>query len=174
MNPRDAHTADLGVLFVCLGNICRSPLARAILEHQAGGAGVRALHVDSCGTGHWHVGGPADSRTIRVAQRRGVRMNHVARQLDPARDFNAFRLIVPMDARNRTDLLRAGAPEHRVRLVRSFEPAFHGDHAHAPDVPDPYTGGDDGFERVFDMLWASCEGLLARVRTGTFDLHEPT
>lgn len=152
------------VLFVCLGNICRSPLAKAIFEHQAHAKGVRSrLSVDSCGTGHWHAGGPADPRSVLVAQRHGVAIDHVARQVQPPDDFARFTWIIAMDRRNRADLLRLGADPNRVHLMRSFDARI----AHWPDdmldVPDPYTGSDAGFQLVYDMLWTASEGLLSRV-----------
>lgn len=157
----------VGVLFVCLGNICRSPLARAVFEHEAKLAGVAdRLRIDSCGTGDWHVGGPADPRTIAVAERHKVAMKHVARQVDPRTDFNSFDLIVAMDRKNIEALVAAGAPRERVRLMCSFDPIFDGlDEHEIPEVPDPYTGTDADFERVFAMLASASKGLL-HVATG--------
>lgn len=139
-------------------------MAKGILVHQAGVKGVASrLRVDSCGTGHWHVGGPADPRTLLVAERNGVTFEHVARQVDPGVDFQEFDLILPMDSQNKRDLLRLGAPPEKVKLFRSFDPAL----ADAPEsvlnVPDPYTGDERGFQQVFDMLWAAGEGLLGHV-----------
>jgi protein-tyrosine phosphatase len=153
------------ILFVCLGNICRSPLARGVLMHQARAKGVLdALHIDSCGTGHWHAGGPADPRTMLVAARNGVNFEHTARQIDAARDFAAFDLILPMDAQNTRDLQRLGAPMHKVRLFRSFDPALRDAPDHLLNVPDPYSGDEHAFQQVFDMTWTASEGLLAHLR----------
>lgn len=144
------------VLFVCLGNICRSPLAKAIFAHLARERGVHEFfEVDSCGIGHWHVGGPADPRTIDVARRNGVEMDHTARQVDSGRDFESFDLIIPMDHANRDALQRLGCPGHKMRLMRSFEPG-----GPEREVPDPYTGGPEGFAEVFRQLHAACNGLL--------------
>ncbi|MBL8757708.1 MAG: low molecular weight phosphotyrosine protein phosphatase [Phycisphaerae bacterium] len=158
------------VLFVCLGNICRSPLAKAVFAHQAaarlGPALPTRLRIDSCGTGHWHVGGPADPRTIAVASRHAIPLDHVARQLDPATDFplpGGFDWLIAMDRDNRDNLLHAGAPPHAVRLMRSFDPALAGEPEHRLDVPDPYLGGPEGFDRVLAMLQTSCAGLLAHI-----------
>lgn len=163
------------VLFVCLGNICRSPLAKAVFAHQAaarlGPAFPSRLRIDSCGTGHWHVGGPADPRTIAVARRHAIPLDHVARQLDPAVDFpdpaspkhSGFDWLIAMDRDNRDHLLHAGAPPHAVRLMRSFDPALAGEPEHRLDVPDPYLGGPEGFDRVLDMLQSSCAGLLTHI-----------
>jgi protein-tyrosine phosphatase len=158
--------APKSVLFVCLGNICRSPLAKAIFVHQVQQLGLSdRYHIDSCGTGHWHAGRPADPRSILIAQRNGVTLEHVARQVQPALDFVEFDLIIAMDRRNQADLLTLGAPHDRVKLMRSFDPAL----AHAPasmlDVPDPYTGSTEGFQLVYDMLWSASRGLVESLRT---------
>jgi protein-tyrosine phosphatase len=150
-----------GVLFVCLGNICRSPLAEGIFRHQAEARGVLGqFDIDSCGTGQWHVGERPDARAQDVARRRGIRLECIGRQLDPKRDFARFDLLVPMDRENLRTVLRHGAPADRVRLMRSFDPALRGAKEHELDVPDPYFGGPGGFDQVFDMLTAACGGLL--------------
>ncbi len=155
------------VLFVCLGNICRSPLAKAVFAHQArarlGNEADLRLLIDSCGTGGWHAGGPADPRTIAVATRHGIPIDHTARQVDPDTDFNRFGWIIAMDRDNRDNLVHAGAPSGRVRLMRTFDQACAGEPEHRLDVPDPYLGGPEGFERVLAMLQASCAGLLDQV-----------
>jgi protein-tyrosine phosphatase len=157
-------TPASSVLFVCLGNICRSPLARVVFTHLAAQRGVLdRLHVDSCGTGPWHVGKGADGRSIQVAARHQIKLAHTARQLDPTSDFLKFGWFIAMDRQNRDDLLHAGAPRGRVYLMRSFDPRLAGEPEHRLDVPDPYYGERDGFERVYDMLAASCDGLLHRV-----------
>ena len=151
-----------GVLFICLGNICRSPLARAVFAQIAerDGLGDR-LRIDSCGTGAWHAGGPADPRSVEVALRHGVPLPHVARQIR-ADDVHAFDLLIPMDRMNERDVIGMGAPRTRVRLMRSFDATINADRI--PDVPDPYRGGADGFEDVFAMIERASEGLAAFVR----------
>lgn len=155
------------LLFVCLGNICRSPLARVIFEHQASARGVRdKFIVDSCGTGAWHAGGPADPRSIMVAAKNGVILEHVARQVRDE-DFDRFDLLLAMDQRNESDLIELGAPRDKVRLFRSFDVTMtdavvRGD-KHLLEVPDPYYGGHDGFDKVYAMLWRASEGLLDHV-----------
>jgi protein-tyrosine phosphatase len=150
-----------GVLFVCLGNICRSPLAEAIFVHHARDRGVMdQFDVDSCGTGQWHVGERADPRAAKIAKKRGVDLNSIARQLSPRIDFERFHYIIAMDRENQRHLLDAGAPKDKVRLIRSFDPSYAGDEAEAPDVPDPFFGEGDGFLHVFDMLEQSCLGLM--------------
>ncbi len=157
-------TPPRSLLFVCLGNICRSPLAEGIFLHLADARGLRErFEVDSCGTGAWHVGERPDPRAADVAQANGLRLVSIARQIDPRRDFDRFELILPMDRSNRDDLLDAGAPENRVRLVRAFDPSLQGATERELDVPDPYYGGPDGFQHVFDMLVRACEGLLDRI-----------
>jgi protein-tyrosine phosphatase len=156
--PDDGRT---GILFVCLGNICRSPLAEGIFIDMATRRGVLdQFDIDSCGTGSWHVGECADPRSLAVARRHGIELQCIGRQLDPARDFNRFDWLLAMDRSNLRNLLNAGAPEDRVRLMRSFDPAMERRPAHELDVPDPYDWPGDGFESVYQMLHASCEGLL--------------
>lgn len=150
------------VLFVCLGNICRSPLAEHLFRRLAASRGVgERFVVGSCGMGGWHVGGGADPRTIAIAARFGWALEHTARQFNAATDVARFRLIVPMDRDNLRALLSAGAPADRVRLMRSFDPAF--DPAAPPDVPDPYYGGPEGFVHMYQMLDDACAGLLAHL-----------
>lgn len=153
------------VLFVCLGNICRSPLAEGIFLHLARRHGLEGVVVDSAGTGDWHAGEGPDPRALAVARRRGVHLPSIARQVRAPEDFERFTHLVPMDASNLARLLDLGAPPERVRLMRAYDPAHAGREA-APDVPDPYSGGDEGFERVFDMLEAACRGLVGALREG--------
>ncbi len=155
------------VLMVCLGNICRSPLAKAVLLARARERGLAdRLGVDSCGTGHWHVGGPADARTIAAAHRHGVACAHTARQFDSRLDPGRFDFILAMDRANQHDLVRMGAPAERVRLLRSFDPALAGRPEHEVEVPDPYTEDDAAFDRVYAMLVPACDGFLDAVLGG--------
>lgn len=150
-----------GVLFVCLGNICRSPLAEGIFIHLAHERGVlEQFKIDSCGTGSWHVGDRADPRSIEIGRRNGVKVASVARQINARSDFQTFDLLIPMDRENHQTLLELGAPEEKVRLMRSFDPGLMGKKGNSLDVPDPYYGSGDGFARNFDMLMAACNGLL--------------
>jgi protein-tyrosine phosphatase len=153
------------VLFVCLGNICRSPTAEAVMARLVAEAELEdAIELDSAGTGAWHVGSPPDARAADAAAARGVEMRGVARQVT-AQDFEDFDLLIAMDAENRRNL-RALAPSPeaaaKVRMLREFDPASAG--ASDLDVPDPYYGGEDGFDRVLDLVEAACAGLLAKLR----------
>lgn len=156
-----------GVLFVCLGNICRSPLAEGVFLHQAAqrDAADRFL-VDSCGIGRWHSGEQPDGRAMAVAKRNSVKLPSLARQVDPAQDWERFDLLLAMDRSNQHALLKLGAPKDRVRLMRSFDPALQGAKGEDLDVPDPYYGGGDGFDRVFAMLERACGGLLDELSAG--------
>lgn len=151
----------VGVLFVCLGNICRSPLAEGVFRHLLIARGVSGrFHVDSCGTGGWHVGEPPDRRSAAVAKKYGIQLECVGRKLDPWEDFERFDWLIPMDRQNKRDLLTEGAPEKRVRLLRSFDPALRSAHESKLDVPDPYWDENDGFEKVYQMIRSACEGML--------------
>lgn len=157
----------IGVLFVCLGNICRSPLAKGLFQELVQQRGVAArFDIDSCGTGGWHAGEGADPRTVQIAAFHGLTFEHAARQLDPRRDFDRFQYLLAMDLDNRAGLLHAGAPANKVHLMRSFDPALAGESEYRLQVPDPYYGGSEGFEKMYVMLKAACEGFL------THTLHE--
>lgn len=156
-----------GVLFVCMGNICRSPLAEGLFLHLAKERGLHErFRVDSAGTGGWHAGNPADPRTIAVATRHGVPVLSRARQVDPRTDFKdpetdrGFHWLIGMDLDNCERMITLGAPEERVRLLRSFDPALAGQPPHRLEVPDPYYGGPDGFDLMYEMIHSACNGLL--------------
>ncbi len=154
----------VGVLFVCLGNICRSPLAKVVFEHHVRRAGLQErFRIDSCGTGGWHAGEGADPRSVKVAAERGLRLDHVARMLHHS-DFVSFHYLIAMDRSNRTNMVTMGAPPERVHLIRAFDPRLVGKGERELDVPDPYYGGDDGFVKVYEMLDAACGGLLEAIR----------
>lgn len=151
------------VLFVCLGNICRSPLAQGVFEHLTEQAGVRAEFViESCGIGDWHVGAAPDERSIAVARRHGVHLRSRARQVDPATDFRRFELLIAMDRRNLSSLLGRGCDASRVRLFLDFAPRGLAE-KHGYEVPDPYCGGPEGFDEVYELVHASGQGLLRAV-----------
>jgi low molecular weight protein-tyrosine phosphatase len=153
------------VLFVCMGNICRSPTAEGVMRGLLREAGLEdAIELDSAGTGGWHAGEPPDARAAEAALRRGVRLEGAARQVVPE-DFERFDLLVAMDRENLGELLAVAPGEEaaeKVRLLREFDPASRD--AADLDVPDPYYGGDRGFERVLDLVTAACRGLLDELR----------
>jgi protein-tyrosine phosphatase len=144
------------LLFVCTGNICRSPLAEAIFRHQAEQAGRGGLfEVDSAGTHGWHEGEQADPRARRVGRQRGVPVTSIAREVEP-RDFERFDLVLALD-RGHLRQLQARCPaalRGKIRLLREFDEPAGG------DVPDPYYSDDEAFEQVFDMLDRCCRRLL--------------
>jgi protein-tyrosine phosphatase len=142
------------LLFVCLGNICRSPTAEGVMRHLVAERGLSdAVHVDSAGTGDWHVGSAPDRRATEAARRRGIGLSGAARQVTRS-DFSSYDLILAMYRHNVRDLMRIArrGTEHMVRLLADV------------DVPDPYYGEGDGFERVLDIVTTACERLLDDVR----------
>jgi protein-tyrosine phosphatase len=149
----------LSVVFVCTGNICRSPIAEKVFATELERAGLAdRVHVSSAGTGGWHVGEPADARAAALLRAEGYPDAHAARQVD-AEQLGA-ELLVALDNSHRRALQSMVPERDRVRLLRSFDPA-------APDgaeVPDPYYGDDDGFAEVFAMVTAAMPGLLDWVR----------
>lgn len=153
----------LQVLFVCLGNICRSPLAEGVFRHLVSEAGLEARFViDSAGTSSYHEGDPPDSRASAVAQARGIQLTGQARQLTRS-DLQRFDYVILMDAENRhaaERLARKEAPRAVMHLLREFDSHADGD----LDVPDPYYGGPRGFETVHDIVERSCRGLLEQLR----------
>lgn len=154
----------VGVLFVCLGNICRSPLAKGVFQHMVRERGVAdSVEIDSCGTGGWHAGGGADPRTIAVMAANGVPLEHIARQFRGPHDVDQFDYVLGMDRANLREMVRMGASQDRVMLLRSFDPLMAGKADHEMEVPDPYYGGEDGFRKVYEMVTRACEGLYTAV-----------
>jgi protein-tyrosine phosphatase len=153
------------ILFVCLGNICRSPTAEGVMRHLVRAEGLEdSIEIDSAGTGGWHVGHPPDERASSAAQRRDILLEGAARRFEPE-DFERFDLILAMDSENRRELLRQAPDEEaaaKVRLLREFDRASAGDGD--LDVPDPYYGGEQGFEHVLDLVDAATRGLLDELR----------
>jgi protein-tyrosine phosphatase len=147
------------ILFVCLGNICRSPAADGIMKALTESQGVDHLFdIDSAGIGSWHVGQLPDRRMREHGARRGYDFNHHARQVKPA-DFDRFDLILTMDDANFVEITgQALTDEERAKVVPLARFLRH--HPQAHDIPDPYYGGDAGFERVIALLEDACEGLL--------------
>ncbi len=148
------------ILFVCLGNICRSPLAEGVFLHLAHQAGRgHEFEADSCGMGNWHAGEHPDPRSQAVARKHGVTLNHRARQFDRS-DFKNFDLIIAMDHDNKSNLLSFSnlKPEElaKIKLLREYDPEANGN----LNVPDPYYGGADGFELVYQMVERAGKRLL--------------
>ncbi|MBV9847982.1 MAG: low molecular weight phosphotyrosine protein phosphatase [Kutzneria sp.] len=147
------------VTFVCSGNICRSPMAALVFADHLDRAGLAAfVEVTSAGIGPWHVGEPADDRAVRTLAAHGYPTDHVATQVD-GHHLGAD-LLVAMDSSHLRALRRLAPGLNRIRLLRSFDPDATGD----LDVPDPYYGGPEGFERVLAMIEAASPGLLGLVR----------
>jgi low molecular weight protein-tyrosine phosphatase len=159
--------ARISVLFVCLGNICRSPTAEGTMRALVREAGMQdEVEIDSAGTGGWHVGSAPDERATAAAAARGIALEGSARRV-ASDDFYYFDLLVGMDRSNVAELRRIArdsGQRAKVRLLREFDPASAGETD--LDVPDPYYGEGDGFERVLDHVQAACAGLLARIRAG--------
>lgn len=156
--------ARVSVCFVCLGNICRSPTAegvfRALLEREAL---IQDVEVDSAGTAAYHTGERADRRSRMFAKRRGYDLSSIARQFVPD-DFESFDYVLAMDSQNLADLKSraraAGVQPRHLSLLRAFDPTAPA----GASVPDPYYGGDRGFEEVLSQCERACHGLIAHLR----------
>jgi protein-tyrosine phosphatase len=153
---------DVSVLYVCLGNICRSPLGEGVLAHRLEEEDLSSrVRVDSAGTGAWHLGEPPDPRSTEVALRHGIALRGLARRVS-VEDFHEFDYIFAMDRANLQDLrhLESQVEEGaRLNLFREFDPDKDGD----LDVPDPYYGGPDGFDVMFDMIDRTCAAFVGHL-----------
>jgi protein-tyrosine phosphatase len=171
LKPAAARAAEGGaaaptrLLFVCLGNICRSPTAEGVMRDLIDRNGLAGeIEVDSAGTGAWHVGSAPDARAAAAARRRGIALGGVARTVTRS-DFEDFDLLLAADRSNSEDLIAlANGEEERakVRMLREFDEASVA--AGTLEVPDPYYGAGGGFEEVLDIVQAACAGLLAQIR----------
>jgi len=149
------------ISFVCLGNICRSPTAEGVFQHLVNEAGLSSyFEIDSAGTGAWHVGNPANSKSQAMANQHGVKLHSRARQVSHT-DFAYFDLLVAMDNSNYRDLrtMATSAEREKIILLREFD-----DEPGDGQVPDPYYGGMDGFKLVFDIVHRSCVNLLTELQ----------
>ena len=151
------------VLMVCLGNICRSPTAEAVLRQRAARAGV-ALTVDSAGTYGGHAGAQPDARSRRAGEQRGYDFTGIHSRQVKTNDFAEFDVILAADRSNLADLqaLCPAEYQHKIKLLLSFN--GHETHKGVQEVPDPYYGGAQGFEQVLDLIESACDGLLAQYR----------
>jgi protein-tyrosine phosphatase len=152
------------VLFVCLGNICRSPMGEGIFRHLVGQAGLDdRFHIDSAGTSGWHVGEKPDRRMRETALSHGISLENQRSRKFIRQDFQDFDYIIAMDRNNLRDIrsLRNGPTDKgpHIVLMRDFDL-----HSSDPDVPDPYYGGDQGFEEVYDLVYRSSEELLSHLK----------
>ncbi|HEY7883518.1 MAG TPA: low molecular weight protein-tyrosine-phosphatase [Cellvibrionaceae bacterium] len=150
------------VLFVCLGNICRSPTAEGVFAHKLERLGLTdEISIDSAGTGHWHVGKAPDGRAIAAAAGRGYRLEQLRARQAVAGDFALFDYILAMDSDNLAHLQALKPAGFTGHLGLFLEFAGQG----APtSVPDPYYGGDDGFQQVLDLIEAAADGLLVHIQ----------
>ena len=166
MSSRSLRSTPLRITAVCLGNICRSPIAEAVIRDRATTAGLGSLvTVDSAGTGDWHLGYGADPRSLSTLASHGYQLEgHISRRID-ADWFDGLDLVLAMDSSNYRDLLALAImtdSDPDVRMLRSFDPALAYLEAPHPelDVPDPYYGGRDGFGAVLSMIEAAADGLV--------------
>jgi protein-tyrosine phosphatase len=145
------------VLFVCLGNICRSPTAHGVFEKYVFDAGLSSyIDIDSAGTGDWHIGKAPDLRTQKAALKRGFDLSGLRARQVVRNDFAEFDLILAMDRQNYRDLCVLASPDlhHKIQLFLDYA-----DHP-LKEVPDPYYGGEDGFQQVLDLVELAAKGLL--------------
>jgi protein-tyrosine phosphatase len=148
------------VLFVCLGNICRSPTAEVVMRDLVDQRGLAdRIEIDSAGTGDWHIGEPPDPRATEAAARNGIELTGTARQVRPS-DITDFDLIIAMDSSNHADLVAmSDGKTYHITLLRELAGDGDGDR----DVPDPYFGGEDGFDEALEIIRRNCRVLLDRV-----------
>lgn len=155
--------AMVRVLFVCMGNICRSPVAEGVFQRMLEGAGLAdKVYVDSAGTHSYHAGAPPDARSQATAFRRGVDLRGIRARRVTVTDFTEFDYVLAMDRDNFEHLLAlCGEPElrRRIQLLMDYAPDLP-----EREVPDPYYGGPNGFERVMDLIEVAAEGLLVGIR----------
>jgi protein-tyrosine phosphatase len=159
-----APSKPFEICFVCLGNICRSPLAEGVFQALIEEKGLEnQIVIHSAGTGNWHVGASPDARMQATARKKGILLTSRAQQIQ-AGDIRRFNLILAMDRSNLETMEYLCTPEtaeKKIRLFRSFDPEANGD----LDVPDPYYGRDDGFEHVFQIVHRTCPPILEYVQS---------
>jgi len=151
---------SISVLFVCLGNICRSPTAHGVFENLVKEHGHdEMIRIDSAGTGSWHIGAPPDERSAAVALQRGYDLSHIRARKVTSEDFNQFDYILAMDYQNLSDLsgMRPSGYQGHLSLFLDFAQAAES------EVPDPYYGGPKGFDHVLDLVEQASDGLLKHI-----------
>lgn len=149
------------VMFVCLGNICRSPTAHGVFQSLINNQGLQDhIYVESSGTASWHVGKPPDTRATAFAAARGVDLRDLRAQQVKALDFKSFDYILAMDKQNLKDLQALKPHDYAGELDLFLSFSSMGE----SEVPDPYYGGDEGFERVLDLVESASKGLLAHIK----------
>lgn len=152
------------VLFVCLGNICRSPMAEGLFAHLVAQAGLdEHIHIDSCGTGGWHIGEAPDRRMQQTARRHGIALTSRGRQIAVS-DIADFDYILAMDERNYQDVLELAAETAQELRAGIYKMRYFDPEGKNQDVPDPYFGGERGFEEVYALLERSCRTFLTYIQ----------
>lgn len=150
------------VLFVCLGNICRSPSAEAVFKYLVQKAGLQnEFEIDSAGIIGVHSGGPADARMQKHALLRGYSLDSISRKVNPNFDFDHFDYIIAMDDQNYRDLTDISKTDEQIKKISKM--TDYSVNFNYTEVPDPYYGGEKGFELVLDLLEDACAGLLNRI-----------
>ena len=157
------------ISFVCLGNICRSPLAQGVFHDLVNREKLdQKIFISSAGTGNWHIGNLPDERMRQTAQSKGIKLESRAQQFQ-SKDFNRFNLILAMDHSNLirlSEIAPSTLSPDKLMLFRSFDPKSNGDQ----DVPDPYYGGEKGFEEVYRMVERTCPPILAYIKSRFLNL----
>lgn len=152
----------INVLFVCMGNICRSPTAEAVFTHLVEQANLlEHIHIDSAGTHGYHVGQAPDRRTIKAGENRGLKLQHLRARQVHLNDFNLFDYIIAMDENNYEHLIALAKEQHHEKITLLLS---HVDKLDDTTVPDPYYGGEQGFEQVIDLVFQGSEALLNKIR----------
>ena len=161
------------VSFVCLGNICRSPLAQGLFQDLVNREKLdQKIFISSAGTGNWHIGNLPDERMRQTAHSKGINLESRAQQFQ-SKDFNRFNLVLAMDQSNLarlSDIAPSTLPKNKLMLFRSFDPESTEDQTEDQDVPDPYYGGAKGFEEVYSMVKRTCPPLLDYIKSRFLNL----